>query len=398
MFKTKLTLNLIIILIICGLLLTNCDIDEDGIPDLDEMELIKMYSPYYFFDAAESNNNDDFRPAGPLWYIKRSELLTSGDEESTPYFNRSELNGNPQLVLQANQNGIGSSNITENPQKTRYHINPLANINGEENNAGRHGESWEYVLEKKNVGLYAHVVQVQEPYLRGQIQNPNLYKYYKIEYWQFFGFNQVDNLNTGDHEGEWEGVQLLIDPEITDAEDRIVAIIHMVHGREIRFTTEFITGEQISGQIKILEGPNFRKQFSSGSTATSLSSTAQNNEVRFYYDAKSGKYTHPVVYIEEGTHAFWPTQEGGWIGAGNHSGNGHFYLTQNIPNLGEVETPFSIYFEPILQFNGYWGAYSRSLPGIYECNPAVGPILHTEWTWPANSTLRSQIDDNDFAN
>jgi hypothetical protein len=49
----------------------------------------------------------------------------------------------------------------------------------------------------------------------------------------------------------------------------------------------------------------------------------------------------------------------------------------------------------IMQFNGYWGTYSRTVPG-HSNNPPPGPTLHYEWTWPASSSIRWQLQGLEY--
>ena len=91
-------------------------------------------------------------------------------------------------------------------------------------------------------------------------------------------------------------------------------------------------------------------------------SNAQNNTLRMRSDPVTGLSTHPMVYLEPGSHEFWPTEKWSYHAAPKHDGAGLQILTTTPPNLGEVENPMTEYQTalPILRFNGLWGAYSRS--------------------------------------
>jgi hypothetical protein len=94
-------------------------------------------------------------------------------------------------------------------------------------------------------------------------------------------------------------------------------------------------------------------------------------------------------------HEFWPSPYWEVTGAQKHGGDDQAdsYLAATPPNLGEVEHPLNE--EPlaavIMRFNGYWGSYSRELPGVFKNNPPPGPALHYNWTWPAASSIRWQL-------
>ncbi len=67
-------------------ILTNAeaiDQDEDGIDDTLEDQLLQRFSPYYLFSKNDSSV-DTYKPTDVVWYITRSELLPSGDEQSQP--------------------------------------------------------------------------------------------------------------------------------------------------------------------------------------------------------------------------------------------------------------------------------------------------------------------------
>jgi hypothetical protein len=97
-----------------------------------------------------------------------------------------------------------------------------------------------------------------------------------------------------------------------------------------------------------------------------------------------------VVYIEYGTHEYWPSEKWSYEYVPKHGGDSYKYLTANPQNLGEVEHPRINEAEIILRFNGYWGAYGN------HNDPPPGPALHKTWVWPATSTLRCIIPDKSF--
>jgi hypothetical protein len=118
---------------------------------------------------------------------------------------------------------------------------------------------------------------------------------------------------------------------------------------------------------------------------------AQNNRLRLFSAQGRSDGTHPLVYIENGSHEFWPTNEGGFRGARNHNGDGLALLVATPPNLGEVEFPLpeAAAAQLVLQFNGQWGALTST-----NNDPPQGPPLHGNWLWPINSVIRPQLPDN----
>ncbi|MEI9809615.1 MAG: hypothetical protein WDO16_18115 [Bacteroidota bacterium] len=69
------------------------------------------------------------------------------------------------------------------------------------------------------------------------------------------------------------------------------------------------------------------------------------------------------------------------------------FLTVFRLNLGEVEYPGTlpgnrgIEAMIITRFNGYWGSYG---------GPPTGPSMHYQWTWPASSSIRWQMNGDDL--
>lgn len=185
-------------------------------------------------------------------------------------------------------------------------------------------------------------------------------------------------------------VQLIIDH--TGGDWKIGTILYYAHGHEIQFQMNEVTGtDNPKGDQgeKFLryKGVNFGKGVEIWPISKKYSASLQNNQVRFYADPTTGEYTHPVVYPEKGSHEYWPTNEWYIHSPTDANGKGLSFLSNNIPNLGEVEHPLNEYpiSEFVLCYNGFWGCWSRSNA------PPPGPSMHTEWTWPANSSIRWQL-------
>jgi hypothetical protein len=350
----------------------NQDLDKDGLRDADEWVWIQQYSPYYMFDQKEDNGHDDYRPTDPFWYLERSALTMSNDGDEIVH-----LGSMNYLLLLMVDNG--TSDMMAHPDRTAYAIKA--------SESARVGNSWDECEKEKNIGLFAHVAPYKFDFDFAIIHiHINAVS---IEYWQFFGFNDVDNFDTGDHEGDWDLVRVIIDPTVNDIESRIVSVVHYHHGSSVAFYM------QDTQNTSIDEVTGFKKYM--GSNYIEGEYNGDNSELRIYKDVtEPNKFTHPVVYIEEGTHEFWPTEEGSWALAGSHNGDGHQYLTENIPNFGEVEYTLDPKFEALLRYNGYWGNWSTNALGIYENSSPSGPAYHDEWIWPSNSVIRPQIPNSAF--
>jgi len=385
------------------------DSDQDGIFDFDETELLQKFRPYFRF-SRHDGQDEPYLPVDAVWLIQHSNLKPSADEQAESIFADQVLREQPNRILTA-EAWPGSSNLTRNPKKTSYALNVENSarhgyLDGEPYPPGLSKEGiWNEIIQRGNIGLYGHVV----PYG----------KYIKIEYLQLIGYSDAMRpilKRTGDHEGDWMTVQVIYDPQ--DKEP--LRILHYAHGKEMSF--DFRLTENIryleNEAIKEFHGPNYgvsnidiaaeddyeRIELGNPSkTHFHGRKAAQNHIVQMFKDPASGKYLHPVVYIECGSHEFWPspywnfifwlteTEAGFEAKAPSHDGDSHAYLTRDVPNLGEVEHPADLKARIILWYNGRWGAFAS-----YKQDPPPGPALHREWTWPPRSALRASIPEDDF--
>lgn len=378
------------------------DADCDGIPDRTERRLLEIYRPYYSF-SRDNGDNETFRPTDVRVYLRSAEIDGTGNEGEKVLLSNSNLVRDLNQLINLQVNGDHSS-LKSTPKRTSYFINP-------DNEIGRRGAPWDQVLASKKIGLYGHVVPVRlasaEQYDRNHVPSSadaQLPLFYKIEYWQFFGYSSNNKpLDMGDHEGDWDTVQLIYKPGVPGANvpASLKTVLFYAHGKEMAFDLSAETGSVImdNGMVREIRGsqynmpvPNLRDE---GAEAK-----ARNHVLRLYKDPLSGHFTHPVVFVEHGGHEFWPSPYWEYTGAQKHGGDDqtHSYLTATPPNLGEVEYPLNE--EPlaavIMQFNGRWGTYSRELPGIFTNNPPPGSALHYEWTWPASSSIRWQLQGIEY--
>jgi hypothetical protein len=370
------------------------DNDIDNIDDREEKRLLDKYAPYFYFSKKDGGAEEDYRPTDVLNYIRGSRLITGTNEDSDPVeVTNFDMAAHPEALLFSIPTSIhptSSSLITHaKPVPTTFHIDPTDDV--------RKGSSWDECKAKRNVGLYGHVVPYNQSSAQKDVHDlfmPPNKTYYKIEYWQFFGYNSANsNPDLADHEGDWTSVQLLYDPHPGVGEDPIVTVFHYAHGYEFRFDMSAKTSETTSGTIKEIKGANARFNpdidiVKLGPNRNFVKSDdfdqTQNNIVRFKQDPETMQFTHPVVYLEYGAHEFYPTQFWKFSQAPNHDGTGYQYFCAVPPNLGEVEHPLPEYEGAaiIMQFNGFWGAFSSQ-----NNEPGPGPSLHAQWTYPASSSI-----------
>ncbi len=346
------------------------DADNDGIPDQIEDALLARFRPFYRFSYDGAEEPD--RPTDPIWYVRHSTLLTDGDQSSAPAV--SDLS-NPNSIFTTTAKS-GSSSVAAAHCRETYFLNP-----DDHYRSGFYegdGTDWPGVIQQGNIGLFGHVSR-----------DPDLANTFRIEYWQFYGFNDANApswfgvlppdlaalkaaAQIADHEGDWEGITVVATVDPQTGNPTASEVIHFVHGTPIRFSSIAVGSKtQIPGSSAtgappsceyilsdigpefIFHGTHWDSTFNDGLEVTDGGDLAKMQDAVLEMlcatlpNQSEYECTHPVVYVEWGTHASWPTPKWGYSGAPNHNGAGtHRYLTAPPPNLGEVtkpdaRTPFS---------------------------------------------------------
>jgi len=344
--------------------LTKVDSDNDGVTDLIETQLLRRFRPFYRF-SKNNGSEESNRPADALWFVQRSDLYDHQTEtDNHPVFSKATLATTPSLVLEAST--IGAATVDARSQRTEYYLNL--------SNEFRSGEpDWERI-KAEATGLYGHVTRLREDSTK-----PEMTTGYKIEYWQFYAFDpvpgQIDCYRGSDsHEGDWEGVELVVEEDLTT----IRRVRHLVHSADVVFDLSEGTRVDIGGNMIEFQGKGALRPYT-GYIDLNVKGPAgigwaQNNLVRFYCDVEG--CTHPVVHIEHGGHASWPTEHWDWPDVASHAGDFQAYLVATPPNLGEIGRPNRDCPSCVLaiEFNGHWGACGG--------DPPQGPSLHWSWGTP----------------
>jgi hypothetical protein len=353
----------------------DADTDHDGITDALEETLLRRYRPYFKFAS-----NETYRPANPLVEAASAQLKTFNPDD----------NGTSDALDGC---GRASDHHLDPPEQlftcrkdTSYVVAPIKStycLNLD--NTRYAGASWSDA-QAKATGLYGHVTRTK---LDGHAT-------YKIEYWQFFAFNNQDISVIGydsfaDHEGDWTGVELWFDLEL----HRLVKTRYMIHGKSISFaipqtpTTCRNCMQTIKGSAYTPAHGNFFDD----------PRAYDNQQAEFFIDERG--YKHVAVYIERGGHEFWP---GAWgkaefsvgpisFSLNPHDGAGPSYLVPDIQdrlfNLGELDHPLTRAGKLVTQYNGLWGCTNTkelSLLGPWRRSP-VGPALHCGWNRPGKGPI-----------
>ncbi|MBC7128429.1 MAG: Vps62-related protein [Thermoplasmatales archaeon] len=164
----------IILVFICAFLVIPfaraIDTDKDGISDEDELSYAKEFAPILYFEKGE-----EVYPVAVEYHIKNSNLNKSVDGEN--------------ILVDSNPSAENLSKY-KNPDENYYLDNRKGSIDD-------NGIIEDYINEMEELGyaVYARVTP----------SGSNIV----IQYWFFYAFNKGP-LNI--HEGDWEMVQLIIDP------------------------------------------------------------------------------------------------------------------------------------------------------------------------------------------
>jgi len=345
------------------------DADQDGIDDALEDRLLEAFSPYYLFAKGEKN-----LPSDPLYQIRHGQVLMAN-----PLAIDNLTFNNPIVV----ENCTG---LTRDPGKILSCTQPPADLfrihaamtvaldlddtlRSDPGNGRK--KDWKY-LRHHPAGLYGHVTPVGNGH-------------YKIEYWQFFPYSTTAN---GGIEGDWKVLELWYNPSTRMLEK----ICHSVADKKLCMDLTRSRPVALGDEFYEYQGNHYTP------TPTPISATSaerypaayQNNAVRFYR-APDGTM-HPLVYLQRGSHDFWPTPSGSVAGERpKHAGKGAAYLTKPDArriNLGELSHPRPDMADPqaiVLRYAGSWGRNTfrtmrRSFGPPLQCDWQLAPGETSEWT------------------
>ncbi|MBX3233323.1 MAG: hypothetical protein KIT84_33550 [Labilithrix sp.] len=357
------------------------DLDQDGIPDALEEQLIRRYRPYYEL-TKEGNKTEAHLPSDAIAEIETSQLkeMKGDDDVSAPLAGCGNARDKHLVPAQSLLTCKPETSYTRNKKITKYCLNHA--------DARRAGVS---VAEAKAkaTGLYGHV---SNDLVNGRAT-------YKIEYWQYWAFNDQDITvlglgSFGDHEGDWTGVEVWVDRE-TKA---VAKLGYMIHGIEVFFTVPAGTKAACTSCFTSVKGAKYNP--SVGSIFDDRERPKfDDNQAEFWIDAQG--FEHVKLYIERGGHEGWP---GTWgkaehkagpitIKLNAHSGGGVGWLVADVKdrafNLGEVAHPLTTAARVIIDFNGHWGCTNAK--DVFGLGPQrrspVGPAMHCEWRWPDGKSV-----------
>lgn len=413
------------------------DQDGDGIPDLVEANLIKRFAPYIRYTKGESNRPIDF-----ITFVQSADLVTpnhwdsSNDQVVIP---NKTLASTPLAAISLTPPYWGTTLIgsfePNNDGKTCSTSAHLAYALRPSKGDWQDGAPWSAISNASMPGMAAHVSPftpnspadlpgehfVATPegktvataptcaLRRDACASPTTSSVcavipestyvktckhcIKIEYYQLYGINNPHHAGIANHEGDLSIVTVVYDPDQGNGAGAAVAASHWIHGIEVRYDLlSPQSGCSIKGAEKTCRGRNYSDanlELMGGSDFStkhlSQIAAAQNNIVIFHADLDAinpTTFEHPEVFVELGSHEFWPTSNWSVLEAPSHAGDdtAHTYIPTNIPNLGEIEHPIGALGQLVVNYRGFWGATADS-----HDNSSPGASLHTTWNWIVHS-------------
>lgn len=315
------------------------DVDEDGLDDALEQQLINQYRPHMYYDSSE-----DMWPCSLAWLVQNSKLVWWKIFETPVIIHtQAELASNPGLILQACHQGQSASallkpNDVENqgfrvdlPSPLWFGQGPPCGSQGQACNPG--------MCTPSPVGMYAHVIPCndQVQYANDgnvlQVDSNDLL----IQYWQYFPFNDSQAPGDyGDHSCDWT----YLDVYVTRSPPHTLRyLVYHHHGD------------------------------------SHCSPTVCPNE---YPLPGTGI---PECFVEESSHEWWPFASGGGechfgpvdYPNEDHDGLGCNHRAENVLNVGERFAPMpGLEPQMFLWFNGRFGEWWSENIGL-DAFPAKSP-------------------------
>jgi len=360
------------------------DRDGDGIDDVDEEILLRHYRPFLKFSKDGDGKDESHRPSDPLAVIRGAQLVQQkgdGDGITDPLPGCGKAPDYRLDPVEQLYSCKKDTSFIAKFAKTTYALSiPDSQFAGVS-----------FTDYKKDAdGFFGHVVP----------DTVSGHPAYKLEYWQYYAYNNQDLglpgfHEFGDHQGDWTGIQLWVDKGTTE----LVQVLYMIHGRKAWFHYK---PEMLKATCKdcfvTIKGPKYNANPGNFFDDDHRAEYDDNqSELRFDADGN----VHVVVYVENGGHESWPFPYGHadidvkidtWH-PNPHKGDGTNMIspvpTTRPLNAGEVTKPFTADYATILQYNGYWGGTNTNDLGVRVRKSPPGPASHCEWKFPDRGSIAS---------
>lgn len=316
--------------------------------------LAQRFRPFFKFSA--NGKPEPYHPVRWEDFIATTNMVegskvleTAGDLATTP----------TDLLTPAGANLKSSGNPPGDPGITLALVATVA----------RGGALWSDVIHK-GYGLYAHVEHVPGT------------TYVNIEYIILCAYNEgADN-----HDGDLMTVQLVYDA----ASDLLERVSYSIHGDTLQVyeladdlpkSFQTLDGLSVDGSAQHVQAVRVDvKQRWIDASVNVLKEP--DNHVFFCRDASTGRYEHPAIYLEWGSHEPWPNASGFFSAAHNHNGDDVSFVPDEVIFLGSFDAP--------TPGQDTWVFYNGKL------GDPQAVALHKSWYWPVGRANQPYADPSRF--
>ena len=323
-----------------------------------DFDLAQRFRPFIKTSLDGAGEQEQFRQTSWQWFVKNS-TLKNGDQtivEATKWVSANDL---PTKGYDLTVTGE-----TKNPELTLLLSDDAI-----------HGEDWQSVI--SGDGTYAHVERIgTKP---AGVDN----RLVNIDYTMIWSYNSARDkwiFQDVDHIGDLTFLVVLYDP----ISDRVVRLTYPAHGCILQLYQlipgQPVTVDSVPGQDLVsknaINAANVHIEQSNEADETDGNCSkwggflSSDNDVYFAPDPDSGRYEHPLVFVENGTHESFPNPAGRITNGGDHGGMGTSWLPGTVTLLPAFNDVSDLTNAPFLRFNGKFGNDSATL------------VRHTTWCWP----------------
>lgn len=328
------------------------DLDRDGLDDQQiEQMLLMRHRPILKFMQGER-----YVPVSVLDFVRHSSLQawyrsipqTGCSLGQCGVFTEDQVASNPPLILNGGTPGCVPPVLCYPLDGTSFASDPSPIVRWRLNVNDSYRAPFSSGPTFYN-GIYGHVTPVDGNLLL-------------VQYWLLLPMNEAECMSDcGDHEGDW----LYLDVYVSEqAPFPLQYIVYHHHG----------DNNCAPVYVPYFGGPPYNQP-----------------PVLLPTDG------HPICYIEEQAHEWWPWASGGGEcefapGCENasHMGNGLTYMVQSVTNVGEWYSPMpgSLEAQLFVLFNGLWGSWGADCEPFNTATPPDSPMVQF-FPHPSNWTFLS---------
>jgi hypothetical protein len=319
---------------------------------LEQQALADRFRPY-IKTTNLAGVGELFRPCNWDWFLGHFNLIDSKTSGHIILSARPVIGGATPLL------SLPDADVTN--QATDVNHNPDFVFSPATSDAGG-GEPWSAAV--AGHGFYAHVEKVPNTHL------------INIEYTILWAANEGGTY----HQGDLTSMTVVYDRRA----DLLTRVTYSMHGAVLeafRLTDpEVISfsplGDMNVAQVSVLKDHIYQHSSDSGYNAS-------DPFVYLARDPDSGRFEHPVAFVEHGSHEFWPNSTGNLTGASlstHANGDGFSFLPAQVQVLGTLTAPATNPDQrPFIFYNGKWGDDPQPI------------ILHRTWFYPEGTGISAAL-------